>query len=51
MSSRLCPEIDDHEWVSDGPNCECYCMSCGLKLEDAIEEHSMMGLDEEDDEP
>lgn len=46
--SRYCPEIDDHMWViEDG---KCFCMQCGLDEEDAIEVHSMIGLesDQED---
>ncbi len=49
MSRRICREIDDHAWVSDGPGGETYCMDCSLRLEDALEAHSMMDLDEEDE--
>lgn len=48
MSPRICPEIDDHEWVSDGPYGECHCQACGLTLEDAIEAHSMQEMTEDD---
>jgi hypothetical protein len=50
VSRRICREIDDHEWVSDGPGQPVFCQACGLNIEDATEEHSMDGLDEEDEE-
>ena len=52
--SRICRHMDDHEWVfcegdAKGGVAEgTYCQACGLNLEDAIEEHSMIDLDEED---
>jgi hypothetical protein len=49
MPKRICPSLDDHSWVSDGPYSETYCMDCGLKLEDAIEAHFMQEIEEDEE--
>lgn len=50
MPRRICPTMEDHEWVTDLRG-RCHCQACGLKPEDSDEAHTMEGIDELSDNP
>lgn len=45
MPRRICPTMEDHEWVTDLRG-RTHCQACGLKLEDADEAHVMQDLED-----
>ena len=46
---RLCPSIEDHEWVPDDDGIGYVCQACGVDMEDAAMEHDMADVDDDDD--